>query len=190
MHWWYAMLFRPFKRDHAGEIETRIEGAAAVTPALMADIVAHCRRVDRSESSRMAWRLNAFVEAKAFTDAALALIEVELPHWSLVRIACEEGEWVCTLSRYARMPAWLGDTVDGRHALLPLAILSAVVAARAADLEMATAHTDVAPAPPRRRALLRQLHLSRKAQPRSCVRYRERWTDGTANGASSASSCP
>ena len=35
----------------------------------------------------------------AWTDAALALIDLELPQWQFRRIAYDEGEWSCALSR-------------------------------------------------------------------------------------------
>ena len=75
-------------------------------------------------------RIDRLVEAAAWTDAAFALIEIELPLWRVRRLACEDGEWVCSLSRLPNLPFELDDTVDERHEVLPLAILRAFVEAR------------------------------------------------------------
>ena len=63
----------------------------------------------------------------AWTDAALALIELELPQWRVRRLAYDDGEWYCSLSRGRELPDWLDQPVEGRHADLALAILSAFV---------------------------------------------------------------
>jgi len=62
--------------------------------------------------------------------AALALIELELPAWKLRRLVYEDGEWLCSLSSHPNLSVALDDTVDARHEVLPLAILSAFVEAR------------------------------------------------------------
>ena len=70
------------------------------------------------------------VEAEAWTDAALALIEMELPGWKLRRLAYEDGEWICSLSSQPYLPAQIDDTADSNHEVLALALLSAFVEAR------------------------------------------------------------
>ena len=68
----------------------------------------------------------------AWTDAALAPIDLELPLWQVRRIAYDDGEWHCALSRERELPDWLDRSVEARHADLALAILSAFVDARRA----------------------------------------------------------
>jgi hypothetical protein len=70
------------------------------------------------------------IEAGAWTDATIALIELELPAWKLRRLVYEDGEWLCSLSRQPNLPVALDDTADASHEVLPLAILSAFVEAR------------------------------------------------------------
>ena len=65
----------------------------------------------------------------AWTDAALALIDLELPLWQVRRIAYDEGEWYCALSRERELPDWLDRSIEARHADLALAILGAFVEA-------------------------------------------------------------
>ena len=67
--------------------------------------------------------------AEAWMDAALALIDLELPLWQARRIAYDEGEWHCALSRQRELPEWLDQSIEVHHADLPLAILSAFVEA-------------------------------------------------------------
>jgi len=75
-------------------------------------------------------RLDQLIEAGAWSDAALALIELELPAWKLRRLVYEDGEWFCSLSKQPNLPVAIDDTADARHEVLPLAILSAFVEAR------------------------------------------------------------
>lgn len=80
---------------------------------------------------RLPSRIERLIESGAWTDAALALIELELPHWQLRRLAYDEGEWHCALSRQRELPEWLDDrSIESRHADLSLAILSAFVDAQ------------------------------------------------------------
>jgi hypothetical protein len=75
-------------------------------------------------------RIKRLVAAGAWTEAAFALIELEMPDWTLRRVVYEDGEWLCSLSRRPSLPLALDDTVDGRHETLPLALLRAFVDAR------------------------------------------------------------
>jgi hypothetical protein len=82
-------------------------------------------------SRRLPVRIERLIECGAWTDAALALLELELPQWQLRRLAYDEGEWHCALSQQRELPEWLDDrSIESHHADLPLAILSAVVDAQ------------------------------------------------------------
>src|SRR5262249_969703 len=63
-------------------------------------------------------------------DAALALLELELPQWKLRRLIYEDGEWHCSLSKHIELPVELDDAAEANHDSLPLSILSALVEAR------------------------------------------------------------
>ncbi len=75
-------------------------------------------------------RLDRLIAAGAWTEAACALVELELPAWTARRLVREEGEWLCSLSRHPQVPVALDDPVDAWHEQLPLAILRAFVEAR------------------------------------------------------------
>jgi hypothetical protein len=58
------------------------------------------------------------------------VIELELPNWTIRRIACEHCEWLCSLSRQPNVPLALDETADASRQVLALAILCAFVEAR------------------------------------------------------------
>jgi hypothetical protein len=74
--------------------------------------------------------IDQLIAAGAWTDAALALIELELPKWTLRRLAYDEGEWHCSLTKHCAIPAEFDDSADGTDELLPLALMSAFLEAR------------------------------------------------------------
>jgi hypothetical protein len=55
---------------------------------------------------------------------------LELPQWQIRRLAYDDGEWHCALSRQRELPDWLDQPIETHHADLALAILSAFVEAR------------------------------------------------------------
>jgi hypothetical protein len=75
-------------------------------------------------------RIERLIETGAWTDAALALVDLELPQWQVRRIAYDEGEWYCALSRERELPDWLDSSIEASHADLAVAILSAFVEAQ------------------------------------------------------------
>jgi hypothetical protein len=126
------MLYNPKHDDHLHGLAQQLRLARSVTPDLMSDIVAaacvHLPRLPKAGAAVA--RLEQLTKSSAWTDAALALIELELPQWSLRRLVREDGEWLCSLSQQSQLPIELDETVDANHEVLPLAILSAFVEAR------------------------------------------------------------
>ena len=101
----------------------------------MAEVMAQdCPRLAAMNASQSASRLRGLIIAEAWTDAALALIEIELPHWTVRRIVREEGTWICTLSRQPNLPVELDDVVDVSHEVLPVALLGALLEVRSRAL--------------------------------------------------------
>ena len=74
--------------------------------------------------------MSGWIKSQAWTDAALALIDIELPQWQVRRLAYDDGEWYCALSRQRELPDWLDQPIETRHADLALAILRAFVEAK------------------------------------------------------------
>jgi hypothetical protein len=110
----------------------RLRDAHAVTTELMSDVMGQaCRRFPSIGQTEKTARLDRLIQSGAWIDAALALIDLELPLWQIRRIAYDEGDWHCALSRERELPDWLAQSIETRHADLALAILSAFVDAQA-----------------------------------------------------------
>ncbi|MCP3411032.1 hypothetical protein [Bradyrhizobium sp. CCGB01] len=118
-------------------LNQRLRAAPVMTRSLMLDVIDHtCRRFPSLGQSERTARVMRFVDAEAWTDAALALMELELPLWQVRRIAYDEGEWHCALSRERELPDWLDAAVEARHADLALALLSAFIEVKALAVEV------------------------------------------------------
>ena len=121
----------PSEQQNVAELRERLRNAGAVTADIMSEVIGQtCRRFPSLGQSEKSFRLERLLESGAWTDAALALIDLELPQWQLRRIAYDEGEWHCALSRQRELPDWLDSAIEARHANLALAMLSAFVEAR------------------------------------------------------------
>jgi hypothetical protein len=116
------------------ELMSRLREADAVTPELLSDVIREvCWRfphIPRTEGSR---RIERLIQSSAWTDAVLALLELELPQWQIRRIAYDAGEWHCALSRQRELPDWLDQSIEASHADLSLAIVCAFVDAQGVD---------------------------------------------------------
>jgi len=114
-----------------GELDDRLRDAHAVTAELMSQIIAEtCRHYPPICRTRKSVGIDRLIQSGAWTDAALALIDLELPQWQVRRIVYDESEWHCALSRQRELPEWLDQSIETRHADLPLAILTAFVDAQ------------------------------------------------------------
>jgi hypothetical protein len=112
------------------ELGERLRGAHVVTAGLMSEIIGTaCRRFPSMGQGGKTARIERLISSEAWTDAALALIDLELPLWQVRRIAYDEGEWYCALSRERELPDWLDRSIEARHADLALAILGAFLEA-------------------------------------------------------------
>jgi hypothetical protein len=126
------MLFDPKYEDRLGRLEEQLQRAGAVTPDLLSDVIARaCVRFPSLDGAAKI-RVDRLIEAGAFTDAALTLIELELPHWKLRRLVLDDGEWICSLSREPWLPLGLDDAAEAHHESLPLAVLIALLRVRRA----------------------------------------------------------
>jgi hypothetical protein len=114
-----------------GKLTARLRNADEVDAALINEAIgAACRRYPSPGQADKTARLTRLIQSGAWTDAALALIDLELPMWQVRRLAYDDGEWHCALSRERELPDWLDEATEARHADLALAILCAFVEAR------------------------------------------------------------
>src|SRR5262249_33711738 len=106
------MLFAP-NHDLNG-LEARLHGAHQVTPALTSGVMQVCGRfaaVGRGPQARVI----RLIESGAWTDAAFALLELELPNWKIRRLVQEDGEWLCTLSMQPQLPLDFDEPIEATH---------------------------------------------------------------------------
>jgi hypothetical protein len=120
-----AMLARPT----ASRTTTDPREALALLAAALGRAESGNRKPGKAE--RVA-RVLRMLDAGAWIDASVALLELQQPQWKLRRLAYDGGQWLCSLSRRPDLPSELDETVDGHHECLPLAILQACSAACAA----------------------------------------------------------
>jgi len=124
------MVFDPA----CSEIFDQLEGdlrRPALVPTVFAKVISRaCRRLPNLTRADDVARLEQLIAAHAWTDAALVLIELELPAWSLRPLIREDHEWFCSLSHQPNLPLTLDVTADANHESLPLAILLAFLQAR------------------------------------------------------------
>lgn len=113
----------------------RLDDALRLAPALGPELfrkVIDCggTRLRVLGQSGKTVRFDRLIEAGAWIEAAVALIELEMPAWKLRRLVYENGEWLCSLSRQPYLPIEIDDPVEASHAVLALAVLRALVEAR------------------------------------------------------------
>ena len=122
------------ERQISADLGDQLRNAGHVTAEFLADIVhATGRRLPSANPNAKAARVERLIQAQAWTDAALALIDLELPQWHVRRLAYDDGEWHCALSRQRELPDWLDQPIETHHADLALAILSAFAEAQRVD---------------------------------------------------------
>jgi hypothetical protein len=123
------MLFDPKHDEHLAKLEEELRCANAVTSGLMSDVMAiACVRfgaLGAATKVRVKW----LIEAGAWTDATIALLELELPQWKLRRLVKEDG-WLCSLSKHVGIPLAYDEVAEAGHESLPLAILIALLQAK------------------------------------------------------------
>ena len=137
------MLFDPKPEQYLGRLEARLRRAQAPTPELISDVIAEACVCFAARGDAAKLRIDRLIESGAWTDAALALLELELPQWKLRRIVYDDGEWHCSLSRQPQLPLELDEVAEASHEILPLAILIALLEARRAAAASPTGATTV-----------------------------------------------
>ena len=81
------MLSKPKHEDRLDRLTEQLRLAPALTPDLISNVIADaCIRLPVLTRAGNAARIDQLIEAGAWSDAALALIELELPAWKLRRL--------------------------------------------------------------------------------------------------------
>lgn len=124
------MLFNSKRQNHRGQLRDEPRFSPLASDLISTVVADACAALPARGNAAKAARLDQLIEARAWSDAALALIELKLPAWKLRRLVYEDGEWLCSLSTQPNLPAEFDDTADASHEVLPLAILNAFLEAR------------------------------------------------------------
>jgi hypothetical protein len=124
------MRLLPEQHDRIS-LSGRLRDAPLATAALVREVIGTaCRRSPCLGQAGKVTRIERLIEAEAWTETAIALIDLELSQWQLRRIAYDGGEWHCALSRQRELPDWLDQSIEASHPDLALAILSTLVATK------------------------------------------------------------
>jgi hypothetical protein len=112
------------------QLAGRLRKAGAVAHGTITDVISHaCTRL-AAKAPYARERLDRLIAAGAWLDAVLALLALEAPQWKLRRLALDDGEWFCSLSRQPQIPIELDDAIESHHENAAVAILLALVEAR------------------------------------------------------------
>ena len=109
----------------------KLARAGLASAALFIATVAASPRLLTLKAMGKTNRLDRLITCEAWTEAALELLALETPGWSVQRLCRDDGEWLCTLTRLPDLPDWLDESAEGRHPVLALAILGATINVRA-----------------------------------------------------------
>jgi hypothetical protein len=106
----------------------RLRDADTVTAELFWQVMHEaCSRLAGVRRTKDFGRLERLIQCGAWTDAALALLTLEIPQWQVRQLTCEAGQWHCTVSRQGELPDWLDRSVAACHRDLCVAIMIALV---------------------------------------------------------------
>jgi hypothetical protein len=84
-----AMFLHSIYSEQLATLAGHVSLAEEATPELLSEIIA---KTARRRSAPGAAQLDRLIEAGALTEAAFALINLELPLWQIRRITYDEGE--------------------------------------------------------------------------------------------------
>src|SRR5258708_26308503 len=88
-----------------GDLHDQLRRGQVITPDLVSKLAAYaCARIAMPNRAAKIGRINRLIEAQAWTEAALALIELGLPQWKLRRLVYDDGAWLCSLSKQWNLP--------------------------------------------------------------------------------------
>jgi hypothetical protein len=79
-------------------LQRRLLHADTITQSLFFAVTRQARSMHARASEKMA-RISQLVQAQAWTEASLALVEFTLPGWCVRRLTFQNDEWRCELTR-------------------------------------------------------------------------------------------
>jgi hypothetical protein len=91
--------------------------------AVIATACPHFRALSAAAKAKVNW----LIQAGAWTDATLALVQLELPQGEVLRLSHNQGNWTCSFSKPPKAQGEHREIAAASHRVLPLAILRALV---------------------------------------------------------------
>ena len=125
-------LSMPFHADRAeqlADLMDQLHVSENLTADLMSRVAATICGLSPPSDRLRSSRIERFVAAGAWTEAALALVDGELPQWKLRRLVYDDQQWHCALSRQRELPEWLDQAIETSHSDCAIAVLAGVVEA-------------------------------------------------------------
>jgi len=121
------MLSASTYQDPLSDLAAKLQVADDLDAGLMIEILGDAcpRFAQMNAKGKAASGLADLIASRAWIDAGLRLIQLELPGWALRRLAYDDGAWHCSLSKHTDLPIEIDDTADAHHEVAALAILSA-----------------------------------------------------------------
>lgn len=92
-------------------LDKELRLAGRPTPELFSRLAAACPWIAARKGADLANRIGRLIVAEAWIDAAIALIELEIPSWKVRSLVREGDEWLCSLSQQPNLSMELDDTV-------------------------------------------------------------------------------
>jgi hypothetical protein len=96
----------PVQAAELNRLDRALRSACALTQPLFRQVAENAgERLSILRHAGKTALVDRFLEAGACTDAALALLAIELPNWKIRCLIFENGEWRCWLSRRPNGPS-------------------------------------------------------------------------------------
>lgn len=124
-----SMSFHVGQAERLAEFVDQLHARENLTADLMSSVAATICALSPAPDRMRSSRIDRLVAAGAWTDAALALVDGELPQWKLRRLVYDDGRWHCALSRQRELPEWLDQAIETSHVDCAAAVLAGVVEA-------------------------------------------------------------
>ena len=125
------MFIQSDRRDDLDKLANKLTRATRASAVLFGEVFAASPRLMTLRTIGKTGRLDRLVACEAWTEAVMELIALEAPAWTVRRLCRDDRDWLCTLTRFLDVPDWLDESVEGRHPVLALAALGAVLDLRA-----------------------------------------------------------
>jgi len=103
----------------------------ALSPGLFLQAIRSSERLSNLEKQGKCASLLEMVAVHAWKDAALELLVLGAPHWTLARLCREDDLWMCILTSHAGLPDWLDDAIECQNENADAALMTAVLEALA-----------------------------------------------------------